>query len=211
MAGTTGHSGGARPGAGRKPNPRLQQLNNSQQQAADHLQQTLQQRLATLELLARGGAQTITERWEPAGTLFIDSTHDVLDSQGNPTGKTTPCKRPAFPNLPADQLVLVSRIVRTLPPNLAANIYLTNRQIGVPFRSYAPIDHDNVVDRTVEFVREFNPNGTPLTLEQILRRPYSSDASRYSQQTDNRSDDTSDPAPDSPSWNQETPAGKEAI
>jgi hypothetical protein len=210
MAGTTGHSGGARPGAGRKPNSRLQQLNDSQQQAADHLEQTLEQRLAAIEQLARGGAQSITERWEPAGTIFIDSTRDVLDSQGNPTGKTAPCKTLAFPNLPADQLVLVSRIIRTLPPNLAANIYLTNRLLGAPFKSFPPFDPDRV-DRTIEFPVLLNPNGTPQSLEQILSRNNASDAYRSSRQTDYSGDYTTDLPPDSPYWNRDAPDRKEPI
>src|SRR5579871_6782015 len=138
MAGTPGHSGGARPGAGRKSTARYQRLEPILEQIDERLQSTLEERLNALEQLAAGGLQVITERWEMAGTLLIDGIRPLLDSDGNPTGKSVPCKLPLFPDKPAGELVLVSRTVKILPPNLAANVYLVNRLLGKPAPLPAP-------------------------------------------------------------------------
>jgi hypothetical protein len=116
-------------------------------------------RLTTLEQLAQGGLQTVTERWQLAGTLFIDDYQELTDQDGAPTGKTLRHKIRALPDKPADQLVLVSRIVNTLAPNLAANIYLVNRLVGPPATTETPEDQPT-------------PDTLPQEIEEAITRIY---------------------------------------
>jgi hypothetical protein len=140
MAGTKGHSGGARPNTGRKGPGRIERLEPILEQIDDRLEQKVDERLTSLEQLAQGGIQAVTERWQLAGTIFIDDYQDLTGPDGAPTGKTVRHKIRALPDKPADELVLVSRTVNTLPPNLAANIYLINRLVGPPTPTEIPED-----------------------------------------------------------------------
>ena len=159
MAGTKGHSGGARPNTGRKGPGRIARLEPIVDQIDDRLEQTLDARINTLELLAQGGVQTVTERWELAGTIFIDDYQPLTDPDGAPTGKTVRHKVRALPDKPADELVLVSRTVTTLPPNLAANIYLINRLVGPPAPTEIPDDQST-------------PDTLPEEIEAAITRIY---------------------------------------
>ena len=132
MPGTQGHSGGARSGSGRKSKSRDELIEPTLQYLDERLQETIDQRFTSLEQLAIGGLQTVTERWELAGSLFIAQCEEVLDADGAHTGKTITRKVRLLPDIPPDQLVLVSRTVKTHAPNLAANIYLVNRLLGKP-------------------------------------------------------------------------------
>jgi hypothetical protein len=141
MSGTKGHSGGARQNAGRKASPaRIERLEPILQQIDDRLEQHVEDRLSTLEQLAQGGIQTVTEHWQLASTVVIDTQQELLAADGAPTGKTVRHKLRALPDKPADELVLVSRTLQILPPNLAANIYLVNRLAGPPANLETPDD-----------------------------------------------------------------------
>ena len=67
-----------------------------------------------------------------------------------------------LPDIPPDQLVLVSRTVKTHAPNLAANIYLVNRLLGKP--APAPTRQD-----------EPEPESLPEELDRLIARIYGTD------------------------------------
>ena len=165
MAGTQGHSGGARPGSGRKRKSRGERLEPTRLKLDKYLQKNMVTRVTAVEQLAGGGLQTITERWELAGTLLIETTEDVPDAHGAHTGKTVTRRVRALPDTPANELVLAGRTIKTHAPNLAANVYLVNRLVGTP----APIaeqaeqaEHDDVAE----------PNALPAELDAIVKRIY---------------------------------------
>lgn len=118
-----GH-GGARKNAGRKAkNVKFEtEINAAEQRNFDRLPTTLE----NLEQLADGGLEQVEEEWVPAGTVVID---DVVEGE---EGKTMRIKRRAFPDTPANELVLVKRKVTTLAPDKQVNMYLTDRALGKP-------------------------------------------------------------------------------
>jgi len=161
MPGTPGHSGGARLGAGRKSQARHERIEPTIEQLDQRLQPTIDARIHLLEQLAAGGRQTIIERWQRAGDIFVAQIEEELDSESKLTGETVTRKTRGLPGKPADELVLVSRIVKTLAPNLAANIYLVNRLVGAP----APVDAPETED---------DPNPLPEELDDLVTRLYGS-------------------------------------
>jgi hypothetical protein len=116
-----GH-GGARPGAGRKPRAlRFERpIAAAEKKIADHLPQLVDAELA----LALQGGERIEERYAAAATVTIE---DVIEP---PEGRPIRVKRPAYPDLPPDELVLVERKVVTLGPDRAAAEYLIDRILG---------------------------------------------------------------------------------
>ena len=109
--------GGARPGAGRKPKPPTVKspIQMPIQEAQLYCAARLAKTLATLETLCDGTAHSVQERWVAAGTL-------TLGQGAN--------QRPAYPHLPPEQLVLVSRTTNTPKPDTRAAIYLADRVLG---------------------------------------------------------------------------------
>lgn len=109
-----GH-GGAREGAGRKPH--AERYAQEIETFADLAASDIEKNYSNLRRLADGGGEVAEEEWEAAGTVTIGKGKDA---------------KPAFPNLPPEQLVLVRRKVTHLPPERQANEYLTNRVMGKP-------------------------------------------------------------------------------
>lgn len=120
---SNGH-GGAREGAGRKKHTEkfAPQIDAGLQIAADNLVDNIE----TLQLLASNDRVVIHEEWLPAGMVMID------DLECDDTGKTSKIRRLAFPDLPAEQLVLVKRRVVNNGPSETAAIYLVDRVAGKP-------------------------------------------------------------------------------
>lgn len=134
---SNGH-GGARAGAGRKPN----NAKYASQIAAmnDRLADALPSRVDALELLADGGFEEIQETWEPAGLIFV--TKQVVTKDG-----TVSMKELAFPELPPEQLVCIRRTRSIAAPDRKANEYLINRIAGTPTQH---IDLDTDPDGALE-------------------------------------------------------------
>lgn len=108
-------SGGARPGAGRKPKSDTFKLPiaRAEKRIADHLPQLIDNMLH----LANGGYDRVDEEWQPAGLVYIGSGEFA---------------RRAFPDLPDDEPVLVKRKRTIADCDRAANEYLINRILGRP-------------------------------------------------------------------------------
>lgn len=120
-----GH-GGARPGAGRprKVDKHAGQIAALEQQIAD----SLPERFAALDQLARGGYDQVAESWKPAGSVTIGSGEQLQF---------------VYPQLPPDQMVLVERRVSVAAPDRKANEYLIDRILGRPTaRLEADLDLD---------------------------------------------------------------------
>lgn len=117
-----GH-GGARAGAGRKPNNEKYKLQITA--LSDRIAGSLDDRYDALDLLARGGFEQITESWEPAG--LIEVTKQVVTNDG-----TVNVRELAFPHLDPEQLVCVRRTRSFAAPDRKANEYLINRIAGTP-------------------------------------------------------------------------------
>lgn len=144
-----GH-GGARAGAGRKPNREkyAEQLTAMQDRLADGIPD----RLDVLELLADGGYEQIVEVYEPAGLVQI--TKELIAEDG----RSMNVKELAFPELPPEQLVCVKRTRSFAAPDRKANEYLIDRIAGRPtqaieatgedggplFKVYVGVDPDQV-------------------------------------------------------------------
>jgi hypothetical protein len=118
-----GH-GGARPGAGRKTRAErfARPIASAERQIADKLSELVQTELQ----LALEGGERVEERYAAAGTVLIE---DVIEP---PEGRPVKVKRPAFPDKPADELVLVERKVTTLGPDRQAVEYSIDRILGKP-------------------------------------------------------------------------------
>jgi hypothetical protein len=82
-----------------------------------------------LKHLADGGYERIEERWEPAGMIFRD---DWVSDPKKPEAKPRKTSVLAFPELPADQMVLIQRTVSIVDSDRAANTYLADRIMGRP-------------------------------------------------------------------------------
>ena len=117
-----GH-GGARAGAGRKPN----REKYAAQLAAlsDRIAAGLPDRLDALEQLADGGYEQITEVWEPAGLVQINKVIETSDG-------TIRVTELAFPELKPDELVCIKRTRSIAAPDRKANEYLIDRIAGRP-------------------------------------------------------------------------------
>jgi hypothetical protein len=120
--------GGARPGAGRKP--KAQKFAAPIARAEKQISDKLPGIVANLLRLADGGYDIVEETWEPAGTVMVSGMEIYEPQEGPP--RSMKVSRQAFPDLPADQLVLIRRVVSTTDMDRAANIYLVDRILGKP-------------------------------------------------------------------------------
>ena len=127
--------GGARPGAGRKR--KIEKYESPIVAAENRLADRLPLTIDNLEKLADGGQESYQETWEPAGTILIDDVEIEHDAKGNP--RPIKVKRLAFPDLPADELVLVRKVVSVAAPDRTTNIYLSDRVMGKPTER---VEHD---------------------------------------------------------------------
>jgi hypothetical protein len=126
MAGTKGNSGGKRAGAGRPAKPKHQAvIERAEKRIADRLPEILD----NLFHLATGGYERIEEEWEPAGTVIVDGS-EIVETERGP--RAVKVKRSAYPDRPADELVLVRRRVSIADKDRAANTYLADRILGRP-------------------------------------------------------------------------------
>ena len=126
MAGTKGKSGGLRAGAGRPAKPNHQAtIERAEKRIADRLPTIID----NLFHLADGGYERIEEEYEPAGTVIVAGS-EIVETERGP--RAVKVQRPAFPELPADQMVLVRRRVSIADKDRAANIYLADRILGKP-------------------------------------------------------------------------------
>lgn len=132
MAGKPGRSGGTRPGAGRKPRSErfARPIAAAEKRIADRLPEVLSNQF----VLALGGGERTEEEWAPAGTVMVDGFETETDEAGN-VRKVVKVRKPAFPALPPDELVLVKRKVVGLGPDAPANQYLIDRILGKPAQS----------------------------------------------------------------------------
>jgi hypothetical protein len=133
---SNGH-GGARAGAGRKPNNT--KYASQIEAMKDRLAERLGTRIDMLELLADGGFEQIQEVWEPAG--LIEITKQVVTNDG-----TVNVRELAFPHLDPEQLVCVKRTRSIAAPDRKANEYLINRIAGTPTQHIeADVDGDGAL------------------------------------------------------------------
>lgn len=114
MAGT----GGARPGAGRKPKKEkyAAPINRAERQIVDKLPQLIQ----NLQKLADGGYERVEDEWLPAGLVTIGTGENM---------------QLVYPYKDPDELVLVKRRVSIADQDRAANIYLADRIMGKPIQT----------------------------------------------------------------------------
>jgi hypothetical protein len=115
-----GQNGGARPGAGRKR--KYEKYQTAIEKAELRIAQKLPEILDNLEILADGGQQVTTEKYQPAGLVTLTKQ----DEEGNTY------QVPAFPDLDPLEPVLVERTVVTAGRDRAANQYLVDRVMGRP-------------------------------------------------------------------------------
>lgn len=108
-------NGGARRNAGRKP--KTEKYASAIEVAERRCADNLPHRLGQLEELADGKATQTKTEWAAAGTVTIGKGAYV---------------KPAFPNLPPEQLVLVSKEEITFAPDARVNMYLADRVMGKP-------------------------------------------------------------------------------
>lgn len=125
--------GGARPGSGRKP---LREKFTKQIEGAEGLYaNALAMAAQKLIERAQGGCERVEVKYAAAGTVMIEDV--VRDGNGDVmmdtrTRRPLRAKQPAFPDLPADELVVVERKVTTLEPDKDAAAYITDRILGRP-------------------------------------------------------------------------------
>lgn len=115
-----GQNGGARPGAGRKR--KYEKYQTAIEKAELRIAQKLPEILDNLEVLADGGQQVETKKFQLAGLVTITKQ----DKEGNSY------QVPAFPNLDPLEEVMVERTVVTAGRDLRANQYLADRVMGRP-------------------------------------------------------------------------------
>jgi len=139
-----GH-GGARPNAGRKrkADKYKAQINKAEKAAAARLVRNIE----NLEHLADGGYQRVSERYEPAGAIYIDAPLRNEDGtvKLDANGKPIMVKQRAYPDKDADELVLVERRVEIADKDRAANIWLTEFIAGKPVQQ-VEAEHDVPAD-----------------------------------------------------------------
>lgn len=119
------------------PAKRKVDLYAAQKQAANNAAaEQLVHYVHNLQVLADGGMEQVDEEWVPAGLILIDAQDEddgLLAAAGvNTRHMRRPKKVLAFPDLPADQMVLVKRKRTVMAPDRSANIYLLDRIIGRP-------------------------------------------------------------------------------
>ena len=122
----------------------------------DQMAASLPARYAALDLLASGGFEQVSETWEPAGMIYRDD-YAVGDE-----GKVVRSKVLAFPDKPADELVLIKRTRSIAAPDRKANEYLINRILGTPVQQIeGEIDapEGGALDRFMESVAKIYGGG----------------------------------------------------
>jgi hypothetical protein len=137
---TKGNPGG--PGRPKTSVKHAAPIAKAEKQIADRLPSLIENMLA----LASGGYERVEEEYAPAGSLYIGS--------GDKAQKM-------YPELPADELVLVKRKVSIADKDRAANEYLINRILGKP----------------TERQEHSGPDGAPIPVGfgQMLNRVYGDD------------------------------------
>jgi len=110
--------------------------------AEKQIAQRLPELIDNLFVLANGGYERVEEEFQPAGLIYIGSGEFA---------------RRAFPDLPADQQVLVKRKVSVADKDRQANEYLVNRILGKPMER-AEIDGSGIT--TIKVIYDDN-DGTP--------------------------------------------------
>lgn len=132
-----GH-GGRRPGAGR---PRKAEQYAGEIAAAERLiADKLPKLLANMLKLANGGYYEDSVEYAPAGLVEI--------GQGE-------CRGLAFPDKPADELVVVKKTRRRAAPDRKANEYLIDRILGRPTQAIElDADPDGSLEITAEAMRQ---------------------------------------------------------
>lgn len=156
--------GGKRRGAGRKTLALTALRQDTDRAARDLVAGWLPELLGNLKRLADGGYERIEETWEPAGLILIDAP--ALDADGHPLlgprGGAVTVKRSAFPDLPPDQPVLVSRRREIADGDREANKYLVDRVLGRPKQAVEMSGPDG--------------NAIPIAIEQLIGKVYGDDA-----------------------------------
>lgn len=142
-----GKHGGARPGAGRKPRRDPAEYSNPNDPAS------LGEVLSALERNAKG-TKSVTETWALAGTL---------------TTGTGPDKRPLFPNLPPDQMVLVARKITKPKPDTRAGAYLCDRTLGRPASADTFKIEETVNAELQAFIEKVKDRFEPEVAQAIFR------------------------------------------
>lgn len=124
--------GGTRPGAGRKKTTEKYALpiRRAEKQIVDRLPE----RVERLHELANGGFEQVTETYEPAGSVLLELPLRGADGQPllDRGGRPILARQRAFPDLAADALICVRRVVSVAAPDRKANEYLLDRIMGRP-------------------------------------------------------------------------------
>jgi hypothetical protein len=151
--------GGPRKNSGRKPAPVKKIRDEIVAAEADDrdvvaaLDEALKgiapQCVLNLVKLANGGFKQVKETLEPAGTVtvkvaltrplfikgeqqFDDAGRPLLVDEVDMNGNPVLVEKLAFPDLPADELVVTGRSVEVAAPDRAANQYILDRVMGKP-------------------------------------------------------------------------------
>lgn len=132
--------GGARSNAGRKR--KIEKYQSAIEKAELRIAQKLPDILENLEILADGGQQVVTEKYQPAGLVTLTKQ----DDEGNAY------QVPAFPDLDPLEQVLVERTVVTAGRDRASNQYLADRVMGRPTQRQEIDLEGNGINITVRHV-----------------------------------------------------------
>jgi hypothetical protein len=132
--------GGARPNAGRKPkSERFERGIKATESAVAARLKPLREALLQLAL---DGGERREKRYEAACLILRTELDEILDRDGNPTGKMRRSVVPVFPGADPERIVLVEERVTTEPPDLRAIEYCIDRILGKPAAEPAPETED---------------------------------------------------------------------
>ncbi len=120
---SNGH-GGARPGAGRKP--KAERYAPEIESANDKVFDRLGDNVDALQARADNDLVVVRTEYAPAGMVTVDDVE--IDGEG----RVIKVKRPAFPHLPPEQLVMVKRTETNNGPSETALIWLAEQGLGKP-------------------------------------------------------------------------------
>lgn len=144
--------GGARAGAGRKANAEKYAgpIAEFTDLCAGHAAQAFE----NLRRIADGDAARVESKWAPAGTLTRkDVARDVHGrALTDRNGKLTVIEVLLYPDLPADELVMVERKTIHLPPECRANEAIVDRFAGRPTQA---VELGNGDDGPLKIVVEY--------------------------------------------------------
>ena len=161
--------GGKRAGAGRKPSAvvaaRAEVLAaTGTREAAEKAQALIvgvvERCVKNLVTLADGGFERAERRFERAGSITVRAPVRRPDGtlEYDPRGRVVIAEQPAFPEKPADEMVLTGLTICVAEPDRGANIDLLNRILGRP--------------ATAEPKAEERDRPLPEVLEEALNRAY---------------------------------------